>query len=538
MSTQHHNGGQKSWYITTSIPYVNAQPHIGHALELIQADVLARYHRLNGYAVRFQTGADENSLKNVQAAAQEGIPTAALVERNARRFEQLRPALDLSFDDFIRTSAEPRHESGVHKFWQACAARGDLYKRHYRGRYCIGCEQFYEESELLNGRCPVHGTTPELVEEENYFFRLTRYEDELYRRIEADQFRIVPETRKREVLRFIERGLHDFSISRTRARARGWGIPVPGDEEQVIYVWFDALTNYITGLDYAHNGPAYQQYWVDSSERIHLVGKDIIRFHAIYWPAMLLSAGVPLPSQLWVHGFLTVEGQKISKSLGNVIDPVELAEQYGIDTLRYYLLRKVPSTGDTDFTRDELVRTYNADLADQLGNLVSRVTKMIAQYTGGTVPAPGPLDDAAHRLVDLSQGVAQEIDDAIAQFALHKALAALWELVGATNKYVVEVEPWRLARTLREQGADPTVAQQLSTTLYVLAEALRVIAHQLAPFLPGTADAIVQQLGAPLAADGEWRLARAWGERIVGARVAGGQALFPKLAPDARPNQS
>lgn len=538
MSTRHLNGGQKSWYITTSIPYVNAQPHIGHALELIQADVLARYHRLYGHTVRFQTGADENSLKNVQAAEQEGIATAALVERNARRFEQLRPALDLSFDDFIRTSAEPRHEQGVHKFWQACAARGDLYKRHYRGRYCIGCEQFYEESELVDGRCPVHGTTPEVVEEENYFFRLTRYEDELHRLIAADKFRIVPETRKREVLRFIERGLHDFSISRTRARARGWGIPVPGDDEQVIYVWFDALTNYITALDYAHDGPAYQQYWVESCERIHLVGKDIIRFHAIYWPAMLLSAGAPLPTQLWVHGFLTVEGQKISKSLGNVIDPVGLAQQVGIDALRYYLLRKVPSTGDTDFTRDELVRTYNADLADQLGNLVSRVTKMITQYTGGIVPAPGPLDDAAQGLVDLAGRVAQEIDDAVAQFALHKALAALWELVGATNKYVVEVEPWRLARTLREQRADTTVARQLSTALYVLAEALRVIAHQLAPFLPGTADAIVQQLGVPLAADGKWRVARTWGKHIVGARVTGGGVLFPKIAPDARPNHS
>jgi methionyl-tRNA synthetase len=538
MSTQYLDRGQKSWYITTSIPYVNAQPHIGHALELIQADVLARYHRLYGHAVRFQTGADENSLKNVQAAEQEGIATAALVERNARRFEQLRPALDLSFDDFIRTSAEPRHEQGVHKFWQACAARGDLYKRHYRGRYCIGCEQFYEESELVDGRCPVHGTTPEVVEEENYFFRLTRYEDELHRLIAADKFRIVPETRKREVLRFIERGLHDFSISRTRARARGWGIPVPGDDEQVIYVWFDALTNYITALDYAHDGPAYQQYWVESCERIHLVGKDIIRFHAIYWPAMLLSAGAPLPTQLWVHGFLTVEGQKISKSLGNVIDPVGLAQQVGIDALRYYLLRKVPSTGDTDFTRDELVRTHNADLADQLGNLVSRVTKMITQYTGGIVPAPGPLDDAARQLIDLAGRVSQEIDDAVAQFALHKALAALWELVGATNKYVVEVEPWRLARTLREQEADPGVAQQLSTTLYVLAEALRVIAHQLAPFLPGTADAIVQQLGVPLAADGKWRVARAWGKHIVGARVTGGGVLFPKIAPDARPNHS
>jgi methionyl-tRNA synthetase len=516
-------------YITTAIPYVNAQPHIGHALELILADVLARYHRLRGDDVRFQTGADENSLKNVQAAQQEGIPTAQLVARNAARFAALRPVLDLSFDDFIRTSAEPRHAEGVERFWQACAARGDLYKRHYAGLYCVGCEQFYAEDELVDGRCPTHHTVPERVEEENYFFRLSRYADELYRLIESDQFRIVPTTYKSEILSFIRRGLVDFSVSRSQARAHGWGISVPGDEGQVVYVWFDALINYITALDYAQDGAAYVRFWAGSQERTHIVGKDIIRFHAIYWPAMLLSAGLPLPTQLFVHGFLTVEGQKISKSLGNAIDPVELAQRVGVDALRYYLLRKTPTTSDTDIAWADLVRTYNADLADQLGNLLSRVVKMILQFAEGVVPAPGPLLGVDQQLGTLAAEVTQGIDDALGDFAPAKALALLWTLISAANKYVVAVEPWRLAQRVQNDPTDAEARQRLATTLFVLAETLRVTAHLLAPFLPGTAAAITQQLGVTLAGSGDWRSAQEWGAATAGARVQPGPPLFPKL---------
>lgn len=518
---------QSHWYITTSIPYVNAQPHIGFALEEIQTDVFARYHRLLGDAVRFQTGTDENSLKNVQAAEREGISTAALVERNAQRFQALGPLLGVSFDDFIRTGAEQRHIDGVYKLWRACAARGDIYKRPYQGLYCVGCEQFYEEADLVNGLCPNHGVRPEFVEEENYFFRLSRYATDLRRLIESDQLRIVPETRKNEVLGFIQRGLLDFSISRSQARAKGWGIPVPDDPSQVIYVWFDALTNYISALGYGDDAPAYQRYWVNSAQRTHVIGKDITRFHALYWPAMLLSAGVPLPTTIFVHGFITVNGQKISKSSGNVVEPGPLVEQYGRDALRYYLLRKISATEDGDFTLSEFVRTYNADLADQLGNLLNRVVRMITQYCNGVVPAPGPLREPDQQLIGLAATLRADVERELSNFTLHKALAAVWTFIAATNKYIVDVEPWVLARQAKNSD-QPTAAQTLATTLWVLAEALRLIAHQLAPFLPETAQALANQLGIVLHGDATWPTALYWGQATIGAQVQPGQVLFPK----------
>ena len=334
-----NKGTGARWYITTSIPYVNAQPHIGHALEMIQADTLARYHRLCGDEVRLQSGADENALKNVQAAQQLGLSTAELVAQNAARFAALEETLSLSLDDFIRTSVEARHHLGVAQIWRACAAHGDIYRKSYEGLYCVGCELFYSEAELVDGRCPIHGTTPEVVAEENYFFRLSRYGNALAALIGDDRLRIVPESRKNEMLSFIERGLEDFSISRSAARANGWGIPVPDDPGQVIYVWFDALVNYITGPGYATDAAAYQRFWCDGTERLHIIGKDITRFHAIYWPAMLLSAGLPLPTTILVHGFINADGRKMSKTTGNVIDPVALVDAWGVDALRYYLLR-------------------------------------------------------------------------------------------------------------------------------------------------------------------------------------------------------
>ncbi|MFN8494568.1 MAG: methionine--tRNA ligase [Caldilineaceae bacterium] len=519
---------QSIWYITTSIPYVNAQPHIGFALEAIQTDVLARYHRLLGDDVRFQTGTDENSLKNVQAAEREGAPTAVLVEQNASRFQALETLLGLSCDDFIRTSAEQRHSNGVYKLWRACATRGDIYKRPYQGLYCVGCEQFYEEEDLVDGLCPNHGVRPEFVEEENYFFRLSRYEKALRQLIESDRLRIVPETRKNEVLGFIQRGLLDFSISRSHTRAKGWGIPVPDDPSQVIYVWFDALTNYISALGYADDAPAYQRFWVNSAQRTHVIGKDIPRFHALYWPAMLLSAGAPLPTTIFVHGFITVNGQKISKSLGNAIEPGPLVEQYGKDALRYYLLRKIPATEDGDFTLHEFVRTYNADLADQLGNLLNRVIKLLVQYSNGVIPAPGPLHEPDQKLIDLAATVRADVEKELANFALHKALAAVWTFIAATNKYIVAVEPWVLARQAKN-GDQPVAAQTLATTLWVLVEALRLIAHHLTPFLPETAQALANQLGVVLHNDATWPTALHWSQETIGRQVQPGQVLFPKF---------
>lgn len=528
MKKEFTQAGASTWTITTSIPYVNAQPHIGHALEMVQADVLARYHRLLGHHVRFQSGTDENALKNVQAAERAGITTQALVESNAARFGALQQTLNLAWDDFIRTSAEARHKTGVDKFWRACAANGDIYKKRYQGLYCVGCELFYNADELVDGQCPIHERAPEIVEEENYFFRLSRYQAQLDDLITSDQLRIVPETRKNEMLSFIRRGLADFSISRDAVRSRGWGIPVPDDPSQVIYVWFDALVNYITGPGYATDSPTYQAFWPDADQRMHLIGKDITRFHAIYWPAMLLSAGVPLPHTLLVHGFITINGGKVSKSKGNIIDPVALVAQFGIDALRYYLLRKVPTTSDSNFTLPEFVYTYNADLADQLGNLLNRVVKMIERYQAGTIPAPGPLTELDRQLVTLAADTQTVYHEALQEFALHRALTAVWEFIAATNKYIVQVEPWVLAKQAQEKG-EQTAEVRLATSLSVMAESLRLIAHYLAPFLPDTATAIARQLGVTLETDADkWGNALCWGQLPPGTHVQVGNILYVK----------
>ncbi|HEU5348699.1 MAG TPA: methionine--tRNA ligase, partial [Ktedonobacterales bacterium] len=405
------------WYVSTTIPYVNAQPHIGFALELVLTDALARYHRRVGEDVFFLTGTDENALKNVQSAEREGIPVANLVERNSGRFRELSEVLEVSFDDFIRTSADPRHVPGVAKLWDTCARNGDIYKQAYRGLYCVGCELFYREDELINGLCPIHHTPPEEVEEENYFFRLSRYADQLEALIASDTLRVVPETRKNEVLSFIRRGLEDFSISRSRERAHGWGIPVPGDDSQVIYVWYDALGNYITALGYADDGPLYQRYWQENPHRVHVLGKDVIRFHAVYWPALLLSAQIPLPSTVLVHGFLTIGGQKISKSLGNVVDPAQLAATYGAEAVRYFLLREISPFADSDFTLERFLRACNTDLADQLGNLLNRTINMIQRYSNGVIPASGPLTAAERPLVGQAKALPGEVDTAVRGFA-------------------------------------------------------------------------------------------------------------------------
>lgn len=513
------------YFITTAIPYVNARPHIGFALEIVLTDALARYHRLKGEDVRFLTGTDDNSLSNVRAAEEEGVPTGDLVDRYATDFQNLRGPLNLSFDDFIRTSAEERHLDGVKKLWEACDASGDIYKKPYRGLYCVGCEVFYTEDELQDGLCPEHLTRPEIVEEENYFFRLSRYQDDLLDLISSDRLRVIPQTRRNEVLSFIKTGLQDFSISRSRERSRGWGVPVPGDPGQVMYVWFDALGNYITALDYATDGPLYRRYWLDNPNRIHVIGKDIIRFHAVYWPAMLLSAGVPLPRAIVIHGFLTIEGQKMSKSLGNVIDPVDWVSRYGTDALRHYLLRFSP-WDDGDVNEDGFIRTYNADLADQLGNLLSRVVGMVVRYYDGVVPAPAEPGEAERRLIEKAGEAPGRIDEAVSRFAPNEALAAIWALVGAANKYVVEVEPWALDR---RRGSDEAAEAQLATALYTLAEVLRLVAHLCAPFIPETAEAICEQIGIQLQAEGDWQEVTGWGRYPAGTALRPGEVLFPKL---------
>ena len=405
----------KRIYFTTAIPYVNAAPHIGFALEAVQADCLARFYKAQGFDVLFTTGTDENSLKNVQAAGAEGIPVQKLVDKYAKQYENLKEALNLSWDIFIRTSTKD-HFIGSQKLWSLCK-KEDIYKRKYKGLYCVGCELFYTRKELTNGKCPEHDTEPEEIEEENYFFRLSNYTDFLKKLITTDKLKITPITRKNEVLSFIERGLEDFSISRSVERSRGWGVPVPDDESQVQYVWFDALTNYLTALGFGSSDEElYEKFWVGNPNRFHVIGKGIIRFHAVYWPAMLASAGLPLPSAEFVHGYITADGQKISKSLGNVIDPFDLTGKFGVDSVRYYLLREIPAWGDGDFSIKRFRELYNGELANGLGNLIARVARLVADSN---------LNLPAKKNFRFKKAVL----DGLKNFRLDLAFLALWDAI-------------------------------------------------------------------------------------------------------------
>jgi len=484
-------------YITTTIPYVNARPHIGHALELVQADVLARYHRGRGDDVRFQAGTDDNSLKNVLAAQAAGVGVREFVDRNAEAFSALGGALSLTVDDFIRTSRDPRHRPGVEAFWRAGAA--DLYRQRYTGLYCTGCEQFYTPAELHHGRCPEHGTEPEQVSEENWFFRLSRYAAPLREAITSGRLRIEPAGRRHEVLALIDGGLADFSVSRPAGRAGGWGIPVQGDPGQVIYVWFDALCNYVTALGYglgdethaAAHGAAYRRWWAGQGNRVHLLGKGVLRFHAVYWPAMLLASGQPLPTAIFVHDYLTTDGRKISKSAAgaDLLEPAALAAEYGTDAVRWWLLREVPRVGDADFTIERLIARADDELANGLGNLVNRVVAMIGRYRDGRIPSPAPVPrdgedlDAAIRLAGDRAGAA------LADFDFRQATAAVWAIADEANRFINRARPWDLARA--DSGADG--GARLDAVLHLLARACSAAGRDLVPFLPDAAARITRQ---------------------------------------------
>lgn len=489
-------------YLTTTIPYVNARPHLGFALELVQADVLARHARARGDRVRALTGTDDNSLKNVLAAQAEGVAVRELVDRNAAAFAALRGPLSLSFDDFIRTSSDPRHRVGVERFWRRCAENGDLYRKQYEGLYCVGCEQFYTLEDLDDGRCPEHGTEPQTVSEENWFFRLSRYTEALRSLILSGRLRIEPAPRRNEVLALIEGGLHDFSISRSRARAHGWGIAVPDDPEQVIYVWWDALGNYVTGLGYGTGDPDFGTWWTDGDRRVHLVGKGVIRFHAVYWPAMLLSAGLSLPTDILVHGYLTADGRKISKSSGGdsaasepgALNPAALVADVGTDAVRWWLVREVARVGDTDFRRSRLVERANADLAGGFGNLVHRTVTMIHRYRGGVVPQAGESAETA-RLYAVCAEAEPAIDAALEDYNFRRATAAVWRIVEVANRTIDATRPWELAKSEREAGrsGDAGAARRLDGALAALHHACAQLAVHLAPFLPDAAARIGHQ---------------------------------------------
>ncbi|TSC68903.1 MAG: methionyl-tRNA synthetase [Parcubacteria group bacterium Gr01-1014_66] len=467
---------KKNFYITTAIDYVNAKPHIGHALEKIQADVVARWRRTQGDQVRFLTGTDENALKNVQAAEDAGREVEEFVAENARSFQDLLKVLNISADDFIRTSVESRHIRGAQKLWLSCRPE-DIYQKTYKGLYCLGCEEFKTEKDLINGECPEHpGRRLEEVKEKNYFFGLSGYQEKILNLIESRELEIIPEGRRNETLSFIKSGLEDFSISRSSERAKHWGVGVPGDPHQVMYVWFDALSNYINALGYADNAEDFQSYW-KQGETLHVIGKGINRFHAVYWPAMLLSAGIALPKKIFIHGYITVNGQKMSKTLGNVIDPVEIVKKYGTDPVRYYLLREIPSGEDGDFSIKKFEERYNGDLANGLGNLVARVTAL------GEKVSPMPVQKNEEIVEEINR-VRTLAEKYIESFRLNEALGVIWELIGYGDRYINDTKPWTIKN-------DSAALQKIIADASMLIDAIRELTG---PFLPETAEKIKEQI--------------------------------------------
>ena len=469
---------KNKFYITTAILYTNSKPHLGFAFELIQADVLARYHRLKGEEVYFLTGTDEHGITVSRAAEKLDKTPLELADEVAIQAQDLTQQLNISNDDFIRTSDKSRHWPTVIKFWNQLKENGDLYKKEYEGLYCVGHEAFIKKSELVDGLCPLHKTEPEKVKEENWFFKLTKYKKEIKRAIEEGELNIVPNSRANEIINLIK-DAEDVSFSRPVSSLK-WGIPVPDDPNQTMYVWADALTNYISALGWGQAGQNFEKFWPAD---VHIVGKDILRFHAIIWPAMLLSVGLELPKSIYVHGFLNVNGQKMSKTTGNVVDPFSIIEKFGPEVLRYYLLREISSTEDGDFSEEKLIARYNGDLANGLGNLISRIITLVDKNLNAELIYKEELLDADVAL-KISEVVAR-CDTAIDSFKLHEALAAIWELIGFSDKYMNDRKPW----------AADTSPEEFLKTMTNLVMMLHHIARMLLPFMPETADKIMHILG-------------------------------------------
>ena len=470
-------------YITVAIPYVNADPHIGYAYELIEADLAARARRALGEPVRFLGGTDEFSLKNVLAAEAAGETTQEFVDRHADRFAALAGPLRISFDDFIRTSRDPRHRPAVERLWRACADRGDLYQREYTGSYCVGCEQFYDAADLVDGRCPEHDDQIETVTETNWFFRLSNYAEQLIELIETNTLHITPEPFRAEILAFVRRGLDDISVSRSVERAHGWGIGVPDDPTQVIYVWFDALTNYVSALDYGTDGELHQQWWRDADERVHVVGKGITRFHAVYWPAFLLSASEPIPTRIQVHPYLSIDGAKISKSAGSGLQPNGLVEAFGSDALRWWITSDVSATSDTDFTVDRLVARANDTLANGLGNAINRVATLRHRSAQPTARAPVSEPLAA------TAGLPLRVATALANFDRRQASDSIVSSIDAVNRAIESAAPWKLVR-------DPANADELTSLLATYVASLDHIAQAIGLVTPELASRALETLAA------------------------------------------
>lgn len=503
------------YYITTAISYPNGAPHIGHAYEALATDALARFMKLDGRDVYFLTGTDEHGIKMKQTAQRDGLGPRELADRNTPLFQKMVRELNCSNDDFIRTT-EPRHYSASQEVWRRMDAAGDIYKDTYAGWYAVRDEAYYAESETElrddDVRYGPQGTPVEWVEEESYFFRLSAFQERLIAHYEANPDFIGPAERRNEVVSFVKGGLRDLSISRN---SLDWGIPVPGDPDHVMYVWVDALTNYITGVGFPDKPAQFDRFWPAD---LHVIGKDILRFHAVYWPAFLMSAGIALPDRVYAHGFLFNRGEKMSKSVGNVVDPFAMIDAYGVDPVRYFFLREVPFGQDGSYSHDAIVQRINADLANDLGNLAQRSLSMIAKNCDGSLPTPGALAPEDEAMLAAADGLLATCRTAMSSQQIHVALNAIWAVVAAANRYFAASEPWALRKT------DPV---RMGSVLYVTAETVRQVAILIQPIMPDSAAKLLDLLGVP----DDQRVFASLGEagRLIGGTVLPKpSAVFPR----------